>query len=72
MYSTGLTIDPYQWDADRQRAYTNQKGRTDRETYIKISSKENAVMLLDAITLVARACNWAKSTLLLRSMATNR
>ena len=38
VYSTGLTIDPYQWDTDRQRAYTNQKGRADRETYQTINA----------------------------------
>ncbi|MDB5244074.1 MAG: integrase family protein [Spirosoma sp.] len=38
VYSTGLTIDPYQWDADRQRAYTNQKGRADRENYQTINA----------------------------------
>ena len=38
VYSTGLTIDPYQWDADRQCAHMNQKGRADRETYQTINA----------------------------------
>ncbi len=29
--STGQTIEPYQWDTNAQRAYTNQKGRAARE-----------------------------------------
>lgn len=31
--STGLTIEPHQWDSDRQRAYTNQKNRAAREPF---------------------------------------
>ncbi|SOD96409.1 site-specific integrase [Spirosoma fluviale] len=38
VYSTGLTIDPYQWNTEDQRAYTNQKGRADRETYQTINA----------------------------------
>lgn len=38
VYSTGLTVDPYQWDATRQRAHTNQKGRTAKETYQTINA----------------------------------
>ena len=33
VYSTGLTIDPYQWDSERQRAYTTQKNRAAREPF---------------------------------------
>ena len=33
VYSTGLTIEPYLWDADRQRAHTNQRSRAAREPY---------------------------------------
>ena len=38
VYSIGLTIEPYQWDAEHQRAYTNQKSRADRETYQTINA----------------------------------
>ncbi|RIV27383.1 integrase [Fibrisoma montanum] len=38
VYSTGLTIDPYQWDADKQRAHINQKARSVRETYQTINA----------------------------------
>ncbi|MFD2569961.1 site-specific integrase [Spirosoma soli] len=31
--STGLTIEPYQWNATAQRAYTNQKSRAAREPF---------------------------------------
>ena len=31
--STGLTIDPRQWNLERQRAYTNQKNRLAREPF---------------------------------------
>lgn len=33
VYSTGLTIEPYQWDSNNQRAYTNQKSRVIREPF---------------------------------------
>lgn len=33
VYSTGLTVEPYQWDAVNQRAYTNQKSRVAREPF---------------------------------------
>jgi hypothetical protein len=33
VYSTGLTIEPYQWNASTQRAYTNQKSRAAREPF---------------------------------------
>ena len=36
--STGLTIEPYQWDAERQRAYTNQKTRIAREPFETINA----------------------------------
>lgn len=38
VYSTGLTVDPYQWDANSQRAHTNQKSRAGRETYQTINA----------------------------------
>ncbi|GAB3689170.1 hypothetical protein GCM10027592_05190 [Spirosoma flavus] len=38
VYSTGLTIDPYQWDLTNQRAYINQKSRALRETYQTINA----------------------------------
>ncbi|GAB4002201.1 hypothetical protein GCM10028807_60330 [Spirosoma daeguense] len=31
--STGLTIEPYLWDSERQRAFTNQKSRIAREPF---------------------------------------
>lgn len=33
VYSTGLTIDPYQWDAENQRAHVNQKSRAARQPF---------------------------------------
>jgi integrase len=38
VYSTGLTVEPYQWDIANQRAHVNQKGRTIRETYQTINA----------------------------------
>lgn len=37
VYSTGLTIEPYQWDSERQRAHTNQKSRSARGPYETIN-----------------------------------
>ncbi|GAB4012865.1 site-specific integrase [Spirosoma migulaei] len=36
--STGLTIDPYQWNASTQRAHTNQKSRTARDPFETINA----------------------------------
>lgn len=36
--STGLTIVPYQWDPERQRAFTNQKTRIAREPFETINA----------------------------------
>lgn len=36
--STGLTIEPYQWDAITQRAHTKQKSRTAREPFETINA----------------------------------
>ncbi|WP_138993404.1 site-specific integrase [Larkinella sp. C7] len=36
--STGLTIEPYQWDITNQRAYTNQKSRAAREPFETINA----------------------------------
>ncbi|GAB2564406.1 site-specific integrase [Spirosoma areae] len=38
VYSTGLTIEPYQWDATAQRARTNQKSRAAREPFETINA----------------------------------
>ncbi|WP_080059241.1 site-specific integrase [Spirosoma aerolatum] len=37
--STGLTIEPFQWDAERQRAFTNQKSRVAREPFETINAQ---------------------------------
>jgi integrase len=37
-YSTGQTVVPYQWDAARQRTYTNQKNRAERATHEAINA----------------------------------
>ncbi len=36
--STGLTIEPYQWDTVNQRAYNNQKSRASREPFETINA----------------------------------
>ncbi|WP_020600245.1 hypothetical protein [Spirosoma panaciterrae] len=36
--STGLTIEPYQWDKTAQRAYTNQRSRVAREPFETINA----------------------------------
>ncbi|ADB41836.1 site-specific integrase [Spirosoma linguale] len=33
VYSTGLTIEPYQWDSVNQRAHVNQKSRAGRQPF---------------------------------------
>lgn len=33
VYSTGVTIEPFQWDTSRQRAFTNQKSQIAREPF---------------------------------------
>lgn len=38
VYSTGLTVEPYQWDIDKHRAHTTQKSRKDRETHQTINA----------------------------------
>lgn len=38
VYSTSLTVEPYQWDSVNQRAYVNQQGRNVRETYQTINA----------------------------------
>ena len=38
VYSTGQFIEPYQWDADNQRAYTNQKNRILRQQHETINA----------------------------------
>ena len=38
VYSTGQFIEPYQWDTDNQRAYTNQKNRTVRQQHETINA----------------------------------
>ncbi len=35
--ATGQSVEPDQWDADRQRAHTNQKGRAAREPFETIN-----------------------------------
>ncbi len=39
VYSTGLAIDPSQWDNENQRAFTNQKNRTTREPFDAINDR---------------------------------
>jgi hypothetical protein len=38
VYSTGQFTEPYQWDADNQRAYTNQKNRIIRQQHETINA----------------------------------
>ncbi|WP_020605666.1 site-specific integrase [Spirosoma spitsbergense] len=38
VYSTGQFIEPYQWDTDNQRAYTNQKNRIVRQQHETINA----------------------------------
>ena len=38
VYSTGQSIEPFQWDSINQRAYTNQKSRTERSNHESINA----------------------------------
>ncbi|WP_018619363.1 site-specific integrase [Spirosoma luteum] len=38
VYSTGQFVDPYQWDTENQRAYANQKNRTERHQHETINA----------------------------------
>lgn len=38
VYTTGLTIEPKQWDGNRQQAYTNQKSCILREPFETINA----------------------------------
>ncbi|NID10629.1 site-specific integrase [Fibrella aestuarina] len=38
VYSTGQSVEPYQWDAERQRAHNNQRNKTDRAAHETINA----------------------------------
>ncbi|CCG98369.1 integrase family protein [Fibrella aestuarina BUZ 2] len=38
VYSTGQFVEPFQWDAGRQRAHTNQKNRSERAQYETVNA----------------------------------
>lgn len=38
VYSTGQFVEPFQWDADNQRAYTNQKNRAERSAHETVNA----------------------------------